>query len=150
MGLLNKKEENADDELLEDGAEVEQAVEPEPEPVTPEEVIEARDGARVCSLINRAIQKAEALADGVVFAEEDMENIKTEAAQLAARAQGLWQAVDSGALEAGGEAAERMNIFIEQEHLGRLIAAVIVDARNKLQDLLGQVDDANSGDDAGD
>ena len=140
MGLLNKKEENADEELLDE----ETSEEVEPEPETPEEVVEARDGARVCALINRAIQDAEALAEGIVFAEGELEKIKLEAAQLAARAQGLWQAVDSGALQAGSQAAERNNMFIDQEQLGQLVAAVIVDARNKLQDLLGQVDDGSS------
>ena len=149
MGLLNKKEEDADDELLaEDAATEEEVQEPEvePEPTTPEEVIEARDGARVCALINRAIQKADALAEGIVFAEGELEKIKEEAAELAARTQGLWQAVDSGALEAGSLAAENLNMFIDQEQLGQLIAAVIVDARNKLQDLLGQVDDPSAAD----
>ena len=116
MGLMSKKEENADDELLEDGAEVEEATpEPEPEPTTPEEVIEARDGARVCALINRAIQASDALADGIVFAEGELDEIKHEAAELAARAQGLWQAVDSGALEAGSVAAQHSNVFIDQD-----------------------------------
>lgn len=147
MGLLNKKEENADDELLEETIEEgteNQEPEPEPEPETPAEVIEARDGARVCTLINRAIQGADALAEGIVFAEGELEKIKEEAAKLAALTQGLWQAVDSGALEAGSEVAARDHIMINQEQLGQLIASVIVDARDKLQDLLGQVDDGST------
>lgn len=155
MGLLNKKEEDADDELLgEDGLNPESAEEgseesapEEPEVQIPEEVIAARDGARVCALINQAIQPATAMAQGMVFVEDELASIKQQAAALADRAQGLWQAVDNGALEAGAQAAQQHNMIIDQEQLGQLVAAVIVDARNQLQDLLGKVDDGSSAED---
>jgi len=143
MALIGKKDQPADEELLEDSEQVEpEAPEEEPEPEgPPAEVVEARDGARVCFLINQAIQSANALAGGIVFSDDRLAEIKEEAAVHAARAQGTWMAVDNGSLPASAQAAEAVNIFADEEQLGKLAAAVIVDARDQLQELLGQVEE---------
>ena len=140
MGLLNKKDEDADQELLE--AAEEKVVEPEvePEPTIPPAVTEAHDSAKVCILINNAIQSATDLAGSIVPTKDSLEQIKADAKVHAARAQGTWMAVDNGSLEAGALASEKIGVFADAEKLGQLAAAIIVDARNQLQDLLGMVE----------
>jgi len=145
MGLLNKKDEDADQELLEEAVE-EEAVEPEviPEVEIPAAVTEAHDGAKVCILINNAIQSATDLTGNIVPTRDNLDQIKADAKVHAARAQGTWMAVDNGSLEAGALASADIGIFADAEKLGELAAAIIVDARNQLQDLLGMVEQASA------
>lgn len=144
-GLLGKKpeEEAQDEETL--GTDLEDELEEEAE-VTPTEAppspawLAARDGARVCVLINNAVQQSTSLVIVTSDAIEELAQVKRDAAAAAARAQGTWQALDNGALAVQAEAANTLGILASEEQLAELAAAVIIAARDELQQLLGQMD----------
>lgn len=140
MPLLGKnKEEEEPEEEVEEVTEEEVEEEPPPieEPVSPA-IVSARDGARVCALINQAVQAGSALVDERA-SEEDLQKLKDEAARAAARAAGTWQAIENGVLEVQAEAAQKVGILADHDKLAELASEVIISARNDLQDLLGQV-----------
>lgn len=144
MALLgkNKEDEEQPEELeegAEEGAEEEVVEEAPPEPELHPAIVAARDGARVCSLINSAIQSGTALLGGG-GSEEELQSLKDEAARCAARAHGTWQAIENGVLEVQAESAQKIGILADKDKLAELAAAVIISARNELQDLLGRID----------
>lgn len=143
MALLgkNKEDEEQPEELeegAEEGAEEEVVEEAPPEPELHPAIVAARDGARVCTLINNAIQSGAALLGG--GSEEELQSLKDEAARCAARAHGTWQAIENGVLEVQAESAQKIGILADEDKLAELAAAVIIAARNELQDLLGRID----------
>lgn len=143
MGIGKKKseDEEPEEENLE-GTEEEAEAEPEPEyspqPVMSPAMISARDAARVCVIVNQAIQDS-GLMDDPNARPEDLEEAKAEASRAAARAAGTWQALENQALPIQVEAARELNIIADEDSLAALSAAVITAARDQLQLILGKV-----------
>lgn len=140
MGLGKKKEEEEPEEL-EEGVEVEEEeeeVEYVPAPELSPALVTARDAARVCVIVNKAIQES-GLMDDPQARPEDLEEAKQEAAKAAARAEGTWQALENQALPIQVEAAKKLNIIADEDALAELSAEVITSARDQLQLILGKV-----------
>jgi hypothetical protein len=139
LGLGKKKDEEPEDNLV-DIEEVEVVEEPVvEEPEVHPAVAAARDGARVCLLINMAVQNASALLGGR-GTEEELQEVKDEASRCAARAAGTWMAIENEVLPVQLEAAQRVGLFADENSLAEMTAAVIIAARDELQLILGKVD----------
>lgn len=144
IGIGKKKEEDipedaeAEEAEGEDSEEAGEEVEYQPVQQLSPALIAARDAARVCAIINQAIQDSSAMDDPQAKP-DDLEEAKQEAAKAAARAEGTWQALENQALPIQVEAAKNLNIIADEETLAELSAAVITAARDQLQLILGKV-----------
>ena len=147
MGLGKKKEEEDPDleapEVV-DGEAAEGSEEPEvvvaPEPELSPAMLAARDGARVCALINDAIQGA-GPAPGDVQGRQDPDaaSLPADAQAAADRAAGTWLALENGSLSVQSAAVQGLGILAGEDQLAELGAAVIIAARDDLQHMLGQL-----------
>jgi len=148
MGLGKKKEdEDPDLEAPEvvDGETAEGSEEPEvvvaPEPELSPAMLAARDGARVCALINEAIQGAGPAPDDVQGRQDpnNTSSLPVEAQAAADRAAGTWLALENGSLSVQSAAVQGLGILANEDQLAELGAAVIIAARDDLQHMLGQL-----------